>query len=126
LGVYRYKVCRPVSHRLVTSQESSFKRYNKKVQEQFHIHRIKEQMNVVDNKTRYCGYPSPRWLHLMIIKLYKQMTEIRIHAKKNCRKILWPHKDISPTIQMWYDRIHACLQLIRMKEGKTSNTGNIL
>jgi hypothetical protein len=27
---------------------------------------------------------------------------------------------------MWYDRIHAYLQLIRMKEGKTRNTGNIL
>jgi hypothetical protein len=32
----------------------------------------------------------------------------------------------SPTIQMWYDRIHAYLQLIRMKEGKTKNTGNII
>jgi hypothetical protein len=27
---------------------------------------------------------------------------------------------------MWYDRIHAYLQLIRTKEGKTHNTGNIL
>jgi hypothetical protein len=62
----------------------------------------------------------------MIIKLYKQMTEIRIHAEKNCRKILRPNNDFSPTIQMWYDRIHTYLQLIRMKEGKTNNTGNIL
>jgi hypothetical protein len=62
----------------------------------------------------------------MIIKLYKQMTEIRIHAEKNCRKILRPHDDFSPTIQMWYNRIHAYLQLIRMKEGKTNNMGNIL
>jgi hypothetical protein len=29
LGVYRYKVCRLVSRRLVTSQEASVKRYNK-------------------------------------------------------------------------------------------------
>ncbi len=28
LGVYRYKVCRPVSCRLITSQETSVKRYN--------------------------------------------------------------------------------------------------
>jgi hypothetical protein len=54
------------------------------------------------------------------------MTEIRIHAKKRCRKILRPECDYSSTIQMWYDRIHAYLQLIRMKEGKTRNTGNIL
>ncbi len=54
------------------------------------------------------------------------MTEMRIHAEKNCRKILRPDNDFSPTIQMWYDRIHAYLQLIRMKKGKTSNMGNIL
>ncbi len=52
--------------------------------------------------------------------------EIRIHAEKNCRKILQPNDDFSQTIQMWYDRIHAYLQLIRMKEGKTNNMGNIL
>ncbi len=33
--------------------------------------------------------------------------------------------NISPTMQMWYDRIHAYLQLIRMKEGKTNNARNI-
>jgi hypothetical protein len=76
--------------------------------------------------TKYCGYPSPRWLRSMIIKLYKQMTEIRVHAEKNCRKILRPDSNYSPTVQMWYDRIHAYLQLIRMKEGKTKNTANIL
>jgi hypothetical protein len=31
LGVYRYKVCQPVSQRLVTSQESSVKKYNEPV-----------------------------------------------------------------------------------------------
>jgi hypothetical protein len=54
------------------------------------------------------------------------MTEIRIHAEKNRRKILKPNNDFRPTIQMWYNRIHAYLQLIRMKEEKTNNTGNIL
>ena len=75
---------------------------------------------------RYCGYPSPGWLQTMIHKLYKQMTEIRVHAEKKCRKILRPESDFSPTIQMWYDRIHAYLQLIRMHEGKAKNVGNIL
>jgi hypothetical protein len=27
---------------------------------------------------------------------------------------------------MWYDRIHAYLQLIRLREGKASNAGNIV
>ncbi len=54
------------------------------------------------------------------------MTEIRIHAKKHCRNILRPDSNFSPTIQMWYDRIHAYLQLIRMKEGMTNNPRNIL
>ncbi len=54
------------------------------------------------------------------------MTEIRLHAEKKYRKILRPANNFSPTIQMWYDRIHAYLQLLRMKEEKTSNMGNIL
>jgi hypothetical protein len=62
----------------------------------------------------------------MIIKLYRQMTEIRIHAEKKCRKILRPDSDYSPTVQMWYDRIHAYLQLIRLREGKAKNVGNVI
>jgi hypothetical protein len=85
-----------------------------------------ERMEAVDKMTRYCGYPSPGWLQAMIIKLYKQMTEIRVHAEKNCRKILRPESNYSPTIQMWFNRIHAYLQLIRMKEGNTKNIRNIL
>jgi hypothetical protein len=76
--------------------------------------------------TRYCSYPLPGWLRAMIIKLYKQMSEIRVHREKNCRKILRPESDFSPKIQMWDDRIHAYLQLIRMQEGKAKNAGNIL
>ncbi len=102
------------------------RRYNEIIREQFSIHHIEEGLNAVNNMMRYCGYPLPPWLCLMIIKLYKQMTEIRIHAKKHCRKILRPDNDFSLTIRMWYDRIHAYFQLIRMKEGKTHNTGNIL
>jgi hypothetical protein len=45
----------------------------------------------------------------MIIKLYKQMTKIRVHAEKNCRKILRPENGYIPTIPMWYDHIHAYL-----------------
>jgi hypothetical protein len=86
LGVYRHKICWPVSRRLVTSQGSSVRRYNKIIRVQFSIHCIEQCMNVVDNMTRYCGYPSPPWLRSMVIKLYKQMTEIRVHAEKHCRK----------------------------------------
>ena len=96
------------------------------MREQFDIHRIVERLDAVDKMTRYCGYSSPKWLRAMIIKLYKQMTEIRVHAEKDCRKILRPESDFSPTIQMWYDRIHAYLQLIRLKEGKASNASNIV
>jgi hypothetical protein len=45
---------------------------------------------------------------------------------KKCRKILRPESDYSPTIQMWYNRLHAYLQLIRMKKGNAKNIGNIL
>jgi hypothetical protein len=123
LGDFKHKICRLVSRRLVTSQQSLVKRYNEIVCEQFAIHRIVERMEAVDKMTRYCGYPSSGWLQAMIIKLYKQITKIRVHAKKNCRKILRPESNYNPTIQMWYDRIHAYLQLIRMKEGNAKNMG---
>lgn len=126
LGEFRFKICRPVSRWLVTSQQDSVRRYNKKVREQFEIHRILERLNAVDKMTRYCGYPLPGWLCAMIIKLYKQMTEIKVHAEKKCRKILRPESDFSPTIQMWYDRIHTYLQLIRLHEGKAKNVSNII
>jgi hypothetical protein len=82
-GEFRFKICRPVSRRLVTSQKQSVVRYNKIVREEFEIHRIVKRLNAVDKMTRYCGYPSPNWLRAMIIKLYKQMTEIRVHAEKD-------------------------------------------
>jgi hypothetical protein len=115
LGKFMYKICCPVSRQLVTSQVDSAKCYNEIVREQFEICRIVERMDTVDKMTKYCRNLSPRWLRLTIIKLYKQMTKIRIHAEKKCRKILRPESNFSPTVQMWYDRIHAYLQLIRMK-----------
>jgi len=96
------------------------------VREQFEIHRVIERLNAVDKMTRYCGYPFPNWLRAMIIQLYKQMTEFRVHAEKDCQKILRPESNFSPTIQMWYDRIHGYLHLIRLKEGKAPNASNIV
>jgi hypothetical protein len=51
LGKFRYKVCRPVSWRLVTSQLSLVKRYNKIVREQFETHCIVERLDAVDKMT---------------------------------------------------------------------------
>ena len=88
LGDFKHKICRPVRRRLVTAQHSSAKIYNEIVRTKFETHRIVERIEeAVDRTTRYCGYPSPGWLWSMIIKLYKQMTEIRVHAKKNCRML---------------------------------------
>ncbi len=126
LGEFCYKVCRPVSHRLITSQQGSVDEYNRIVREQFAQHRIVKHLDAVDKMTCYCSFPSPKILRAMIIKLYWQMMEIRVHAEKKCRKILRPDSNYSPTVQMWYDRIHAYLQLICIKEGKTKNNGNII
>jgi len=46
------------------SQQGSVDKYNRIVHEQFDQHR------------------APNFLRAMIIKLYRQMTEIRIHAEK--------------------------------------------
>ncbi len=126
LGKYQHKVCWPVSRRLVLSQQSLVDRCKKIIWEKFKIHHIKERLNAVDRMTQYCGHPAPGWLRAMITKLYKQMTEICQHAKKKCCKILRPDSNFSPEIQLWYHRIHAYLQLIPLKEGKTQTVGNIM
>ncbi len=126
LGKFRYKVCHPISRRLVTSQPSSVRQYDKIVCKRFEIHRIAEHLDAVDKMTRYCGNPLPGWLCAMIIRLYKQMKEIRVHAEKKCRKILRPESNFSPTVQIWYNQIHAYLQLICLQEGKVKNVGNVL
>jgi hypothetical protein len=122
LGKFCYKICRPVSCRLITSQQSLVDEYNRIVWEQFAWHRIVKRLDVVDKMTCYCGFPSPNFLQAMIIKLYQQMTKIRVQAEKKCRKILQPDNNYSPMIQMWYDRIYAYLQLIRMKREKPRTT----
>ncbi len=102
LGDFRYKVCWPMSRHLVSSQQQSVDRHNQTVREQCDTHQIVERLNAVDKMAWYCGYSSPNWLRAMIIKLlYKQMLEIRVHAEKNCQKILGPESDFSSTIQMW-------------------------
>ena len=98
IGQNLLKISRPAGRRLVMSQPQAVNRYNQIVEEQFEIHRIEERMNAVDNLTRMCGRPGPLWLKAMIIKLYKQMDEIRIHAEKKCRKLLTLASDFSPQI----------------------------
>ena len=126
LGKFQYKVCRPVSRRLITSQQGSVNEYNRIVNVQFSQHQIVERLDAIDKTTMYGRFPSPDYLHAMIIKLYRQMTEIRIHAEKRCRKIMRPDSNYSLTIQMWYDQIQAYLQLIQLKEGKAKNRGNAI
>jgi hypothetical protein len=51
LSEFRYKICRPASRHLVTSQQSSVRRYNAIVCKQFEIHRIVERMTTMDKMT---------------------------------------------------------------------------
>ena len=124
LGEHLNKICRPVSRRLVTNQTKSVKRYNTTVKEQCSLHQIQQRMDAIDKMTSYCGYPSPKWLEASMLKLYAQLTEIRKYAEKKCRKILTPVSEFSPTIRMWYNRIHVYKQLIRLKEGKSDKARN--
>jgi hypothetical protein len=96
LGEFRYKVCCPVSRCLITSQQGSVDEYNRIVREQFAQHKIVERLDTVDKMTRYCGFPSPKFLQAMIIKLYWQMMEIKVHAEKKCRKIFETRQQLQP------------------------------
>ena len=87
IGDHLHKIDRPEGRRLVMCQHKAVNRYNNIVEEHFKIHRMEELMNALDNLIVICGRPGPMWLKSMIIKLYKQMDEIRIHGEKKCRKI---------------------------------------
>ncbi len=49
-------------------------------------HWIEERLDAVDRMIRYWGYPLPSWLRSMVIKLYTQMSKIRVHAEKTAGK----------------------------------------
>ena len=83
-------------------------------------------MDEVDKLSRICGTPTPPWLRSTMIKLYQQMDEIRVHGEKKRRKFLTPEVEYSPVIQHWYDRIHAYMNLLKLKQSvhKYMNKGN--
>ena len=105
LGEFWHKVCCPISRRLIKSQLGSVDEYNRIIHKQIDQHRIVKGLDAVDKMTQNCGFPAPIFLRAMIIKLYRQMTEIKVHAEKKCQKILRPDSDYSPTVQMWYNII---------------------
>ncbi len=120
------KIIRPVRRRLVNLQPKAVRTINRITHKQFRIHMIAKQMDTVDKLTQECGYPAPKWLRTKILQLYNQITEIKLHAETNCRKIRTPDSKFSPAVKMWYDHIHSYLQLIWMREGKIKNKRNVL
>ena len=126
LGEHVHKIERLCGKRLVMSNHKAVKRYNKIVKEQSDIHNIKERLDALDKLTRIYGREEPKWLGSMIIKLYKQMDEIRIHAENKCLKVMTPVSHFSPQVQHWYNIIHAYLALLRLKkfDKKYSNPSN--
>jgi hypothetical protein len=92
LGDFRYKVCWPVSRRLVTSQQQSVDRYNQIVQEQFDTHQIVERLDAVDKMTRYCGHPSPNWLKGNDYKAVQAVIRNQSARRKELPKITTARK----------------------------------
>ena len=102
------KIVRPPGRRLVSTQPRSVRRYNEIVEQQFLLHRVPERMEAVDKLSRICGTPTPPWLKSMMIKLYQQMDETRVHAEKKCRKFMTPAAEYTPVIPMLYGRAVLC------------------
>ena len=97
LGRELLKIVRPPGRRLVSTQPRSVESYNEIVEKQFQLHRVPERMEAVDKLSRICGSPTPPWLRSMMIKLYQQMDEIRVHAEKKCRKFFGTSSRVQPS-----------------------------
>ena len=117
LGRERLKNVRPPGRRLVSTQPRSVETYNKTVEQQFRLHRIPERMDAVDKLSRIGGTPAPSCLRSMMVNLYQQMNEIKVHVEKKWRKFLTPAAEYSPVIQHWYGRVHAYMDLLELKQG---------
>ena len=102
---------------MVSTQSRSIKTYNQIVEKQFLLHMIPARMDAVDKLSRICSTHTPPWLSSTMIKLYQQMDKIRVHGEKKCRKFLTPEVEYSPVFQHWYDKIHAYMDLLKLKEG---------
>ena len=118
IGRYQGKIVRPTSRRLTLRQPAAVQSYNSCVHRQFYIHRIPQRLaSLLDEASSYqLKAPSESFRQRCEI-IHKQIADIRIHAESVCRKILKPALEFSPTIQYWYDRAHAYIQLIKIKSG---------
>lgn len=115
IGKFQYKIQRPVSRRLVTSNVRCTREYKRLVEIQFELHRIPDRMQALENLTQMVGRPTPEWLEVMMQKIHKQIEEIQTHGEAKCRKILTPASDYSPRLTFWYDRRHAYMWLLRIQ-----------
>ena len=43
------------------------------------------------------------------------MNDIRVHAERKCRKFKTPAAEFTPQVKYWYNRIHAYMDLLKLK-----------
>ena len=61
----------------------------------------------------------------MLEILDKEMTELMLSSEKECSKLYAGHYEFSPDIQIWISQCHAFQQLIRERQVKCKNRGNL-
>ena len=113
---FQGNIVMPSTRCLTTKQPITVDSYNVIVEEQLKRHRTTEQLEALDNLTKICGTPSLDWFKARIIIIHKKMDKTGIHAERKCRKLLRSDMEFSPTIQYWYNQIHAYRQLIKVKK----------
>ena len=123
VGIYQGHIVRPTSRRLTTKQASSVASYNSVLWSQLQKHNVPQRWAAVATETTQTTETVPLDIQHRAERLHTEITEHRIHAERQCRKILKPASPFSLPIQFWYDRIHAFRQLIRLIEGNHPGMG---
>ena len=118
IGKFQGKIVRPSSRCLTLRQPGAVQTYNANIHEQFELHKIPQRLNDLLQESELYTYSPPDSFRNKCENLYSQIADIRIYPESNCRKILKPALEFSPTTQYWYDRAHAYQLLIRIKNGK--------
>ena len=125
IGRYQGKIVRPSSRRLTLRQPGAVKSYNSTIHEQFNIHCIPQRLALLLKESTQYQHPPPISFRTRCENIHKQIAEIRHYAESTCRKLLKPALEFSPTVQYWYDRAHAYIQLIKIKSGTAQKHADV-
>ena len=123
LGRYESRVVRAGYRRLSSRNAGSVSKYSKQFEEQVRRHKLNERLDALDLEIGEKETLTKEQIQ-RFETIHMQTTEIQLHAKRKCRKILKPDLDFSNKVNFWHERVNAGRALLNQKKGKVKHMGH--